>query len=421
LFQSRIKSHVIGGFKRVDVSGKRRIYDVSISNLVSRQNTVTGYLCVLRDVTELEQFDLAMSGANDGIWDWHLDTNTVHFDDRYYTMAGYEPQEFPGSSEAWVSRIHPDDIERCEHAIEQYIAAQIPRYDIEYRFRRKDDTWMWIRSRGKVVERNAKGEPVRFIGTHSDITTRKQAEEALQRFNEELEVRVRQRTAELEAANRELEEFAYIVSHDLKAPLHGINRLARWLQEDYAAVLDAQGQEQLDLLSNRVKRMDALIDGILRYSRSTHSPESEKAIDLNTLVPQVIDSLAPPAHITIRLEDTLPIIRGDPVQLTQVFQNLLSNAVKFMDKLAGKITIGCVDNGDTWTFRVEDNGPDIETRHHERIFRIFQSATPKDDLKSTGIGLTVVKKIVELYGGHIEVESEVGQGTVFTFSLPKQR
>ncbi len=421
VFQSRMIPSVRREFKHVDNLGKRRVYDVGISNLVSRQKSVTGYLCVLRDVTELEQFDLAMSGANDGIWDWNLDTNTVHFDTRYYTVAGYEPQEFPSSFEAWASRVHPDDIERSQEAVDQYIAAGISRYDIEFRFRRKEGTWMWIRSRGKVVERNDEGKPIRFIGTHSDITARKQAEEALHRFNEELELRVRRRTAELETANRELNEFAYIVSHDLKAPLRGINRLAHWLQEDYAGVLGEKGQEQLGLLSERVERMDALIDGVLRYSRATRDSERVESVDLNVLVPQVIDILVPPPHLTIRIDNTLPVITGDSVQLTQVFQNLLSNAMKFMDKSDGTITIGCVDNGDAWTFRVEDNGPGIETRHHESIFQIFQSGVPQDDHESTGIGLTVVKKIVEFYGGHIEVESDVGQGTTFIFSFPKQR
>ena len=421
LFQSQMTPPFRTEFKHVDKWGKRRIYDVGVSNLISRQKTVTGYLCVLRDMTELEQFDLAMSGANDGIWDWNLETGTVHFDDRYYTVAGYKPQEFPSSFDAWASRVHPDDIERSQKAVDQCIAARIPQYDIEFRFRRKDTSWMWIRARGKVMERNDAGKPIRFIGTHSDITVRKQAEEALHRFNEELELRVRRRTAELERANRELNEFAYIVSHDLKAPLRGINQLTHWLQEDYAGALGEKGQEQLDLLSDRVKRMDALIDGVLRYSRATRDSECAEPTDLNILVPQVIDTLAPPPHITIRIDHTLPVITGDPVQLTQVFQNLLSNAVKFMDKPDGTITIDCVDSGDAWTFGVKDNGPGIETRHHERIFQIFQSAVPQDNYESTGIGLTVVKKIVEFYGGHIGVESDVGQGTIFTFSLPKQR
>ena len=141
-----------------------------------------------------EQLNLAMAGANDGIWDWNLEENTAHFDDRYYTMAGYEPQEFPADFDAWVSHVHPDDIERSKEAINQYLAGEIPRYDVEFRFRRKDGAWMWIRSRGKTVEYDDVGTPIRFIGTHSDITARKQAEEALRESEEKYRLLVENQT-----------------------------------------------------------------------------------------------------------------------------------------------------------------------------------------------------------------------------------
>jgi len=252
-----------------------------------------------------------------------------------------------------------------------------------------------------------------------NITARKQAEEALRILNEELELHVKQRTAELETANKELQEFAHIVSHDLKAPLRGISRLTQWLHEDYAAALGAQGQEQLDLLGEQVKRMDTLIDGILRYSKAVHGSEREELFDLNTLVLQVIEMLMPPAHIRIQLENTLPVVHGDPVQFMQVFQNLLSNAVKFMDKPLGKITVASEDAGDMWVFWIEDNGPGIEPRYHERIFKIFQSGTARDARESTGIGLAVVKKIVDRYGGRVWLESTPGHGSRFLFTLPK--
>ncbi|MCP4398352.1 MAG: PAS domain S-box protein, partial [bacterium] len=271
----------------------------------------------------------------------------------------------------------------------------------------------------KVPLRDGSGSIVGILGASLDITAHKQAEAALHILNEELELRVSQRTVELEAINKELQEFAYIVSHDLKAPLRGINQLAHWLHEDYADLLGGQGQEQLDLLVGRVKRMDSLINGVLRYSRATRGSECEESVDLNMLVPQVIGMLVPPTHIAIRIEDELPAIPGDPIQLTQVFQNLLSNAVKFMDKAAGTITVTCEDGGEVWTFGVEDNGPGIEARHHERIFQLFRSCTSMDERESTGIGLTVVKKIVESRGGRIRVESMPGQGSRFSFTWPK--
>ena len=271
----------------------------------------------------------------------------------------------------------------------------------------------------KVPLRDDGGTITGILGASLDITERKHAEEALHILNEELELRVNQRTGELKAINKELQDFAYIVSHDLKAPLRGINQLAHWLHEDYADALGKQGQEQLDLLVGRVKRLDALIDGVLRYSRATRGSEHAESVELHALVSQVIDMLVPPAHITIRIQDELPIVPGDPTQLTQVFQNLLSNAVQFMDKEIGTITITCKDSGEFWTFGVEDNGSGIEARHHERIFQIFQACVSRDERESTGIGLTVVKKIVESRGGRIRVESTPGRGSRFLFTWPK--
>ena len=204
-----------------------------------------------------------------------------------------------------------------------------------------------------------------------ETTERRRAEESLRLLNDELEQRVHQRTLDLETANKELKEFAYVVSHDLKAPLRGISQLAQWLQIDYTDKLGEEGQEQLDLLAAQARRMNALIDGILHYSRAVHGSEREEAIDLNVFVPQVIAMLMPPARITIQLVYNLPVIYGDPIRVTQVFQNLLSNAVKFMDKPDGQIRVSCEDTGTLWTFHVEDNGPGIDPRHHERIFQIF--------------------------------------------------
>jgi two-component system sensor kinase FixL len=258
-------------------------------------------------------------------------------------------------------------------------------------------------------------------GLSVDITERKQAEEEVRRLNAELEVRVQQRTAQLEAMNKELQSFAYVVSHDLKAPLRGISYLADWLAQDYANTFDVQGKEMLSLLNNRVKRMDNLIEGVLQYSRAGRLEGKEEPLDLNHLVREVVDLLTLPEHIHITVEPELPVIVGDTTRLTQVFQNLLGNAVKFMDKPVGEIRIGCVDLGDYWQFQVMDNGPGIDAKYHEKIFQIFQTLGPRDQEESTGIGLAIVKQIVEFYGGKVWVESEVEKGSTFFFTLPKRR
>ena len=247
-----------------------------------------------------------------------------------------------------------------------------------------------------------------FTGMVRDISVRKQAE-----------ARQAQLLQELEAANEELKNFAYVVSHDLKAPLRGIGSLADWLVSDYAGKLDAQGQEFLTLMKNRVIRMDALIDGVLEYSRVGRIKENRTAVDLNGLVDQVIQMLAPPPGITVVVDGPLPVVIVERTRVQQLFQNLIGNAIKHLDKPQGEVRVACADAGERWTFSVTDNGPGIEARHHERIFQLFQTLTPRDRKESTGVGLALVKKIVGMYGGQVWVESQPGQGSTFFFTLPK--
>jgi light-regulated signal transduction histidine kinase (bacteriophytochrome) len=225
---------------------------------------------------------------------------------------------------------------------------------------------------------------------------------------------------QLAGANQELKDFAYVVSHDLKAPLRGIETITDWIATDYADKLDDDGKKQLHLLANRAGRMHNLIDGILQYSRIGRVEKEKVQINLNELVPEIIDMLAPPENIAITVENELPTITYEPTRVTQIFQNLLSNAVKYMDKPKGQIKVGCVEENGFWKFSVADNGPGIEEKHFEKIFKIFQTLVLRDEFEGTGIGLTIVKKIVELYKGKIWVESKVGEGSTFFFTLPKQ-
>lgn len=224
---------------------------------------------------------------------------------------------------------------------------------------------------------------------------------------------------ELESANEELRNFAYVVSHDLKAPLRAISSLADWVVTDYADKFDDEGREHMRLLLGRVRRMDGLIDGILQYSRVGRVKEASVLVDLDQMVHEVIDLLAPPPSITIIVETPLPTVMAERTRMQQVLQNLLSNAIKYMDKPEGRIRVGCTASDDKWQLYVADNGPGIEARHFEKIFQLFQTLAPRDRVESTGVGLAVVKKIIEMYGGEIRVESKVGEGSTFFFTLPR--
>ena len=228
-----------------------------------------------------------------------------------------------------------------------------------------------------------------------------------------------QLVTELESANQELNDFAYVVSHDLKAPLRAIGSLASWIIADCGDRLDDDGKQHLELLLGRVKRMNNLIEGVLQYSRVGRVREKKEPTNLDTLVPEILDLLAPPDHVKVRVEAELPTVLVEKTRVSQVFHNLVSNSIKFLDKPEGHITIGCADEGDFWRFHVTDNGPGIEERHFEKVFQIFQTLQARDTVESTGIGLALVKKAVEVHGGKVWLDSQVGIGSTFYFTLPK--
>jgi nitrogen-specific signal transduction histidine kinase/CheY-like chemotaxis protein len=243
-----------------------------------------------------------------------------------------------------------------------------------------------------------------------DITERKQSE-----LNQNELIK------KVDKINRELNDFASIVSHDLKAPLRGIKTLANWILADCADKLGDQANEQINLLLERVERMYNLIEGALQYSRLGQTKGKQIQVNLNNFVPEIINMVVPPENITVTIENELPVIEFEETHIMQVFQNLLSNAIKYMDKPKGWIKIGCVEQDGFWKFSVADNGPGIEDKHFEKIFKIFQALPTSPMFEGTGVGLTIAKKIVELYNGKIWVESKVGQGSTFFFTLPKQK
>jgi len=255
-----------------------------------------------------------------------------------------------------------------------------------------------------------------IICRDDEISSRKKAENALEAANKDLQKTI----AQLNLANRELMNFAYITAHDLKTPLRGIKILTDWIATDYADKFDDDGKKSIDLLNKRVSRMYNYIDAIKQYASIGYEKENKVTVDLNELVSKVINNLSPPENIEIKIENELPIIECDKSRLKQVFLNLLDNAIRYMDKPQGRIVVRCDQEPACWKFSIADNGPGIDEKYHEKIFEIFQTLSPKDRYETAGIGLSIVKKIVELNDGQIWVQSHLGQGSTFFFTLPKQ-
>lgn len=221
---------------------------------------------------------------------------------------------------------------------------------------------------------------------------------------------------ELEHQNQELSDYAHMVSHDLKSPLRTIDSLSAWLEEDYKDKLGDTGNKSLHLIRNNVEKMDALINGILQYSTIGKNRIDIYDVDTNLLFDNIINIIQVPDHISIT-KTNLPIVRGDKYRLQQLLQNLIINAITYNDKKIGLIDIGARDQEGFWEFYIKDNGMGIEQAYFDKIFKTFQ--TLESNVKSTGIGLSIVKKIVNLYGGNIWLTSKINEGSTFFFTLKK--
>lgn len=253
---------------------------------------------------------------------------------------------------------------------------------------------------------NEKGQVIGSIGIHLDITEQY-----------ELSEQKEQLLKDLESSNEGLQEYAHIVSHDLKSPLRSISALVSWLEEDFGDKLGPAGLSQLTLMQDKIASMDQLITGILRYSSIGSEKARFEICPTLKLVQQLKATIYWPEQIALRFNGTMPSIKADKTQLQQLFQNLLSNAISHMDKPKGQIEIGYNDLGDLHEFSVKDNGIGIPKAYQEKIFEIFE--TLESGKGSSGIGLSIVKKIVQLHGGTIWVKSEYGAGATFYFTIKK--
>jgi light-regulated signal transduction histidine kinase (bacteriophytochrome) len=291
---------------------------------------------------------------------------------------------------------------------------------LEYRIVLPDGSIRWLEARGRMFF-DALGEPDRLVGVCMDITERKRAEEALKRSEQSLRERAEElaRVAHaLERSNRELDAFAYAASHDLRAPLRGIANLAQWIEEDLGDNLSEDARQMLALMRGRMHRMEGLIDGILQYSRAGRTHEPPADVDTRRLIADVVDLLSPESAEIVVAPD-LPVVRTERLPLQQVFQNLIGNAVKHGGR-GVRVEISAGDAGEFWEFRVADNGPGIPAEFHDRIWGIFQTLQPRDEVEGAGIGLSLVRKLVEAQGGRVAVRSAPGEGATFSIWWRKQ-
>lgn len=354
------------------------------------------------------RFSTAAEGSSVGIWDWvDVSRDEQYWTPRQYELLGYGPGEIPASLSAFIAMLHPDDVESAMQAVRKHFLERKP-LRTEYRLKHKTGGYRWFLATGQAIWDEA-GRPVRMIGSIMDIHDQKLAEEALVA-----------KAQELERSNQELDRFAHVASHDLKAPLRGVGNIVNWLEEDLAGVLDDQSREHLTLLKGRVARLEKLLDDLLAYARPDIGGEIED-VNLKDIVDAAF-GIHTHEGITLRVAGDLPMLRANPAPLEIVLRNLVENAAKHHDREEGGVIVSAADIGDFVEIRVADDGPGIASEHHARIFEMFQTLQSRDEVEGSGMGLAMVKKIVERHGGAIRVISDPSKrrGSVFVFTWPKQ-
>ncbi len=350
----------------------------------------------------------AQSLAKIGSWTWYPSTNKVIWSDEMFSILGLDKSKHTGKVEDLFAFIHPDDKEKVKKASEKAIEEKkaIP---IEYRIFDAEGVLKYIRGDGSQ-EIDDNGNLVRLYGTLQDITERVKKDQELKDYSKQLETK-----------NKELEQFVYIASHDLQEPLRTISSFTELISEKYNKLLDDVGTKSMGYIIDASKRMSLLIKGLLDYSRigrnmdkvEVNCDEMIKAIESDMIV--AINE----SNATLQ-KDSLPTVKGYEIELRLLLQNLISNAIKFRDKDTNPvIKITSREEPSHWTFSVSDNGIGIDSKHKERIFIIFQRLNSKKEYAGTGIGLAHCKKIVDLHGGEIWVDSKEGNGSTFYFTIPK--
>jgi PAS domain S-box-containing protein len=399
---------------RVRKDGSRFWASALITAIHDQSGALSGFVKVTRDVTERRESERIRSiveNVVDGIVTVSALGIIESFNPAAEKLFGYRAEETLGKHigvlvqdgaafEAWVPTAHGGSEVHQGHG------------------RRKDGSTFQIEL--AAGEFHLLGRRV-FTAVVRDVTERRRAEERLRFFAHEL----KERNIALLRSNQELDDFAYIASHDLKEPLRGIHNYANFLIEDYAARLDEEGRAKLETLAKLAQRMERLIDSLLEFSRVGRLDPVMQETDTNEVLRQALLSLQitlKQENVDIRVPKALPRIRADRGQLTEVFQNLVSNAAKYNDKAQKWVEIGAEDRNGQTAFYVRDNGIGIPQKHHESIFRIFKRLHGRHKFGGgTGAGLTIVKKIIERHGGRIWPESAPGEGTTFYFTLAPER
>jgi PAS domain S-box-containing protein len=394
-------------------------YRLSVLNYRLRNEQRT----VLQQQEQLRRSERSLSEAQRiaqmGNWNLDLESNALTWSDEIFRIFEIDPNRFGASYEAFLNAIHPDDRDLVNQAYTESVKSGMP-YDIVHRLQMPDGRVKYVNERCET-EYGADGRPLRSIGTVHDITELKQAEEKIRELNQKLEQRVAERTAELEASNREMKAFAYSISHDLRAPLRHIDGYVGLLVSRCRDGLSEQGLHYLDTIAAAARQMGMLIDDLLQLSHTGRTELKRERVDMNQVLQEALVPIRE-SSAERRIEwviGDLPVVRGDHALLRRVWTNLLENAVKFTgQREAARIEVSAREENGEAVFVVADNGVGFDMKYVGKLFGVFQRLHPQEEFEGTGIGLATVQRIVIRHGGRVWAEAGVNQGASFHFTLP---
>lgn len=392
--------------------------------------TKGGLAVYMKDITEKkiaeeqirqsnERFEKVTEATNDAIWDWDIINNQLYLGKGYTTLFGYDVIKNSTSLETWAGRVHPDDADIVLKSLDGIIKdPNSINWQQEYRYKKKNGEYSIVIDRGVII-RDEKGKAIRMVGSISDVSNQKKHEESLNKLN----IQLLRHTNELKRSNEELEQFAYIASHDLQEPLRMVTSFLSQLEKKYSNQLDEKAHTYINFAVDGASRMRNIILDLLEFSRVGKNNDELESINITEIVEQVnvlLRKVIEEKEATITFQN-LPTIMAYRSPIIQVFQNLISNGLKYAKAdIAPIIEISAKELKSEWQFAIKDNGIGIKKDYYEKIFVIFQRLHHKEEYSGTGMGLAIVKKTIENFGGKIWLESEEENGTTFYFTIPKK-
>lgn len=367
-----------------------------------------------------DRFEKVAEATNDAIWDWNIVENTLFWGEGFKKLFGYDIDKVTPTLQSWTDYVHPDDLSDAMASLEAAIEnSEITHWSHEYRFQKTDKTYAFVIDKGVVI-RDENRRAVRMVGAMADISERKLYEEQLLSINKKLE----SQTKELLRSNEELEQFAFITSHDLQEPLRMISSFMDQLMRKYGSTLDKKAQQYIEFAMDGAKRMKQIILDLLLYSRASKPSEQLEVVNFNEIVSEFLQlrrKLIAEKKAVINCKD-LPVMETYKAPITQVFHCLLDNALKYTkENVPPVVEIKVKEKEEYWEFAIKDNGIGIDELFFEKIFIIFQRLHNRNDFGGTGIGLSITKRSIEFLGGKIWLKSKVGEGAIFYFTLPKKQ